>query len=87
MPCTPGPGGVAAEQIYNPFTGVEYMLLVHVDEPARRPAILSALHAQIQDAFNEYGVQIMSPHFVLQPDGAVVVPKGKWFAAPAKPES
>jgi small-conductance mechanosensitive channel len=66
---------------------VEYMLLVHVDEPARRPVILSALHAQIQDAFNEYGVQIMSPHFMSQPDGAVVVPKGKWFAAPAKPES
>jgi len=24
MPCTPPPGGVDDEQMYNPFTGVEY---------------------------------------------------------------
>lgn len=63
---------------------VEYLLLVNVDQPARRPAILAALHAQIQDAFNEFGIQIMSPHYLDQPDGAVVVPKSKWFTPPAK---
>jgi len=44
---------------------------------------LSNLHAQIQDAFNEYGVQIMSPHFMMQPDGTVVVPPAKWSQPPA----
>jgi small-conductance mechanosensitive channel len=62
---------------------VEYALLVHVDQPAKRPLILSALHANIQDAFNEFGVQIMSPHFVAQPADAVVVPKEKWHTPPA----
>jgi len=42
---------------------VEYQLLVNVDDPRRRLTILSELHAHIQDAFNEAGVQIMSPHF------------------------
>ena len=31
----------------------------------------------IQDAFNEAGVQIMSPHFVSQPDQAVLAPKSQ----------
>ena len=32
---------------------------------ARR--VLSALHANIQDVFNEHGVQIMSPHYLGDP--------------------
>ena len=48
------------------------------------PALYSALHANIQDVFNEHGVQIMSPHFIAQPDQAVLVPKDKWFDAPAR---
>lgn len=64
---------------------VEYALLVHVDQPAQRPLILSALHANIQDAFNEFGVQIMSPHFVAQPEAPVVVPREQWHAPPAEP--
>ncbi len=31
------------------------------------------LHSNIQDVFNEFNVQIMSPNFVMQPEGAVVV--------------
>jgi len=57
---------------------VEYQLLANVDDPRRRLTILSELHAQIQDAFNEAGVQIMSPHFLSQPERDVVVPKSKW---------
>ena len=64
---------------------VEYMLLAAVDQPTQRPQILSELHANIQDAFNEFGVQIMSPHFVAQPGQPVVVPKEQWHAAPAEP--
>lgn len=66
---------------------VEYELRVFLDRPENRVRMLSELHAQIQDAFNEFGVQIMSPHFKIQPEGRVVVPKSAWFAPPATPES
>jgi small-conductance mechanosensitive channel len=61
----------------------EYEVIVHIDSPEQRYRVLSELHAQIQDVFNEYGVQIMSPNFKMQPEGKVWVPKGQWFAAPA----
>jgi small-conductance mechanosensitive channel len=64
---------------------VEYELFAHTDHPRDRVATLSALHANIQDAFNEAGVQIMSPHFVLQPKENVVVPPERWYATPAVP--
>jgi small-conductance mechanosensitive channel len=67
---------------------VEYRLLVQLlplQRPEERPLVLSELHAQIQDVFNEHGVQIMSPHFMMQPHQPVVVPKSDWFAAPASP--
>jgi small-conductance mechanosensitive channel len=62
---------------------VEYQLLVNLSRPEDRIVVLSDLHAQIQDAFNEYGVQILSPHFERQPEGKVVVSKSHWHAAPA----
>jgi small-conductance mechanosensitive channel len=64
---------------------VEYELFAHIDRPLDRVATLSALHANIQDAFNEFGVQILSPHFVMQPREAVVVPPERWHARPAQP--
>jgi hypothetical protein len=42
---------------------------------------MSELHAQIQDACNEFGVQIMSPHFESQPEKKIIVPKTNWRAA------
>jgi small-conductance mechanosensitive channel len=63
---------------------VEYELFVHIDEPKRRFFILTDLHANIQDQFNEYGVQIMSPNFRSQPDQPVLSPKETWYAAPAQ---
>ena len=65
---------------------VEYQLLAHLERPEDRFEVLSALHANIQDAFNEAGVQIMSPHYVMQPSEPVIVPKEKWFARPAQRE-
>lgn len=62
----------------------EYQLVVHLDQPQERIRILSDLHANIQDVFNEFGVQIMSPHFVGQPAEKVWTPKDQWFAAPAR---
>jgi len=66
---------------------VEYELFAHMDKPLERVPVLSALHANIQDQFNTYGVQIMSPHFVVQPKDNVVVPRESWHAAPAEPEA
>jgi len=47
--------------------------------------LYSALHENIQDAFNEYGVQIMSPHYRGDPGEAKVVLRDDWHKAPAKP--
>jgi small-conductance mechanosensitive channel len=62
---------------------VEYELFIQLDKPLGRVRILSELHGHIQDEFNIHGVQIMSPHFVLQPKNNVVVDKENWFADPA----
>ena len=65
---------------------VEYELVVNLDQPSERVPILSELHTHIQDAFNENGVQIMSPHFESQPHEKVFVPKSQWFPS-SSPES
>jgi small-conductance mechanosensitive channel len=65
---------------------VKYTLLVSLENQATRPFTLHALHANIQDLFNEYGVQIMSPNYVFDPDARKVVPRSAWFAAPARPD-
>jgi small-conductance mechanosensitive channel len=62
---------------------VQYTLLVCLESPQQRFLTLDALHANIQDAFNEYGVQIMSPNYEADPEGRKVVPVDKWYAAPA----
>jgi len=54
---------------------VEYELRVHHERPEDRVALLSDLHAAVQDAFNGAGVQIMSPHFMAQPAQPVVAPR------------
>jgi small-conductance mechanosensitive channel len=46
---------------------VQYELFATVENPVARPVVASALHGRIQDGFNAAGLQIMSPHFVLQP--------------------
>ncbi|MFD2644722.1 mechanosensitive ion channel family protein [Pseudomonas japonica] len=53
-------------------------------EPRPRAELLSLLHANIQDVFNEYGVQIMSPHYYDDPEKAKWVPREQWFTAPAR---
>ncbi len=63
---------------------VEYTLLACVDIPELRIPTLATLNANIQDAFNEHGVQIMSPHYVMDPATEKVVPRERWYQAPAK---
>jgi small-conductance mechanosensitive channel len=62
---------------------VKYTLLFCLKRQETRPFTLDTLHANIQDLFNEYGVQIMSPNYVVDPAAPKVVPRRDWFAAPA----
>jgi small-conductance mechanosensitive channel len=66
---------------------VEYTILATISEPTLRPLVLDALHANIQDVFNEHGVQIMSPRYEADPVEPKVVPREQWFQAPATPSS
>ena len=63
----------------------EYQLNVAIADAPSRYALLSRLHQEIQDAFNEFGVQIMSPNFRSQPEDKVWVPAERWFEQPAQP--
>ena len=65
---------------------VQYTLFVALEHPDRRIFVLDTLHRHIQDAFNEYGVQIMSPMYIGDPAGPKVVPPSLWHAAPAPPQ-
>ena len=64
---------------------VDYEINAYCGDASQMAGLYSALHRNIQDQFNEHGVQIMSPHFEAQPEKAVVVPKPQWYAAPARP--
>ena len=48
---------------------VTYELNVYTRNPWRMAVIYSDLHLNIQDTFNEAGVEIMSPHFASIRDG------------------
>ncbi|NWL19606.1 mechanosensitive ion channel family protein [Pseudomonas umsongensis] len=64
----------------------EYRLVAQAipSQPRPRAVLLSMLHANIQDVFNEYEVQIMSPHYLGDPEHEKRVPKDRWYAAPAQ---
>jgi small-conductance mechanosensitive channel len=66
---------------------IEYRLAAYtpVASPAKRIDVLNQLHGNIQDVFNEYGVQIMSPHYMMDPKEPQVVPKSDWYAPPSAP--
>jgi small-conductance mechanosensitive channel len=64
---------------------VKYELNAYSHDASTMLQQYSMLHQNIIDEFNEHGVQIMSPHFIAQPDQNVLVSKENWFAAPAQP--
>jgi small-conductance mechanosensitive channel len=63
---------------------VTYEINVYCDAPAESLKLYTLLHRNILDVFNEFGVQIMTPAYEVDPEQAKVVPKEKWFEAPAK---
>jgi small-conductance mechanosensitive channel len=64
---------------------ITYELNVYCNEPKKMLLLRSALHRNILDVFNEYGVQIMTPAYEGDPGAPKIVPKDQWFTAPAKP--
>lgn len=64
----------------------EYRLVCQAvpSDPRPRALVLSVLHANIQDVFNEYDVQIMSPQYFADPATTKTVPPEQWYKAPAK---
>lgn len=63
---------------------VEYELNAYLTQPELRIPALSQMHANILDVFNEYGVQILSPHYRTDPQIPAVVPRDKWYSSPAE---
>ncbi len=83
---TPGVRAEPAPKVYQTALAdwyVEYQLRVAVDEPWRKSSILHLLHGQVQDVFNEYGVQIMSPHYIADPEQEKLVPPARRAPPPA----
>lgn len=66
---------------------VDYELNVYCDRPNSTASLYAALHRNILDLCNEYGVQIMTPAYEGDPKDAKVVTKDQWYAAPATQES
>jgi hypothetical protein len=46
-------------------------------------SLYTALHGNILDVFNEYGIQIMVPAYEGDTDQPKIVPKEHWYASPA----
>jgi small-conductance mechanosensitive channel len=64
---------------------VVYEINVHCDNAQRMARLYTALHRCIQDVFNEYGVQIMTPAYEADPETPKVVPQEHLQDAPASP--
>jgi small-conductance mechanosensitive channel len=58
---------------------------VFLEEGASYWETRSELNRNVLNAFNEYGVQIMTPAYEGDPEQAKVVPQDRWFSAPASP--
>jgi hypothetical protein len=59
-------------------------VVIDSGDPHGMASLYTALHRNIQDVFNEYGVRIMTPAYVADPAIAKVVPKAQWYDPPAR---
>ncbi|HBW0873768.1 MULTISPECIES: mechanosensitive ion channel family protein [Klebsiella] len=64
---------------------IAYELQVQLKAGQSLAAARNELYSHIQDVFNEFNVQIMSPNYVMQPEGSVTVAKENWYSSPAVP--
>lgn len=69
--------GIFVDQNHRPFVFqtslddfyIAYQINLHTQDSQQMAAIYSSLHQNIQDVFNEAGVEIMSPHYRSARDG------------------
>jgi small-conductance mechanosensitive channel len=78
------PKGFVLQKALADFS-ITYELNVYCDNPQSMGRVYTGLHRNILDVFNEYGIQIMTPAYEGDPEGPKVVPKSRWFDAPALP--
>lgn len=62
---------------------VNYELNAYCGDARDMLPLSTALHRNILDVFNEYGVQIMTPAYRDDPPEPKLVPREQWYAAPA----
>jgi small-conductance mechanosensitive channel len=66
---------------------VTYEINAYCKDATKMAGLYSDLRRSIQDVFNEYNVQIMTPNYVADTPDQKLVPKEHWYAPPAnKPE-
>ena len=58
---------------------VNYELNAFCDDASRMMELYTEMHRNIQDVFNENGVQIMTPAYEGDPAEPKIVPKGQWY--------
>lgn len=66
---------------------VVYEINAYCKNPQTTERVYAALHRSILDAFNEFDVAIMTPAYVADPAVAKMVPRDKWYLAPATPRA
>ena len=64
---------------------VTYEINAYCADAHNMAQIYSALHRNILDIFNEYGVAIMTPSYIADPPEPKLVSKDQWYAPPASP--
>jgi small-conductance mechanosensitive channel len=62
---------------------ITYEINAYSRDPQAMNRQYAALHRNILDVFNEYGVQIMTPGYEGDPPEPKVVARERWYAAPA----
>lgn len=80
----PEPAPFVLQTALNDFY-VSYELNATTDAPSAMAAVYSELHKNIQDRFNEAGVEIMSPHYFSLRDGNTVAIPADYLPAEYQP--
>jgi small-conductance mechanosensitive channel len=62
---------------------VNYELNAYCNNASQMMQLYTERHRNIQDVFNENGVQIMSPSYKEDPIKPKIVPKERWYTSPA----
>lgn len=82
----PVPEPFVLELSLNSFD-VTYELNAYIEEGLLPYLVLAELNRNILDAFNEFGVQIMTPAYQFDPREPKIVPRDQWHIAPAAPDN